>query len=133
SMQTVMIAALSRPDAWDGFHCLAATFAPEYGVRTSDGAVSFNAPRRSDEAWLAFAEETGSTELTRRPEFDTEAKRVANGRELCDAIETHLRKFSTEEIVEITIRHGGIAVPVQDYAAYFNHPQASAMEVADEW
>jgi formyl-CoA transferase len=133
SMQTVMIAALSRPDAWDGFHCLAATFAPEYGVRTSDGAVSFNAPRRSDEAWLAFAEETGSTELTRRPEFDTEAKRVANGRELCDAIETHLRKFSTAEVVEMTIRHGGIAVPVQDYDAYFHHPQATAMEVSGEW
>ena len=133
SMQTVMIAALSQPDAWDGFHCLAATFAPEYGVRTADGAISFNAPRRSEEAWLAFGEEVGATELTRRPDFDTEAKRVANGRELCDAIEPYLRKFKTAEVVEITIRHGGIAVPVQDYADYFHHPQASAMQVADGW
>ena len=132
AMETVMIAALTRPDAWDGFHCLAATFGPEYGVKTADGAVSFNAPRRSEEAWLAFAEEVGATELTRRPEFDTEAKRVANGRELGDAIEPYLRKFSTREVVEITIRHGGIAVPVQDYADYFAHPQAAAMEVAEE-
>jgi crotonobetainyl-CoA:carnitine CoA-transferase CaiB-like acyl-CoA transferase len=95
--------------------------------------VSFNAPRRSDDAWLAFAEEVGATELTRRPEFDTEAKRVANGRELGDAIEPYLRKFSTRDIVEITLRHGGIAVPVQDYADYFAHPQAAAMEVTDEW
>jgi crotonobetainyl-CoA:carnitine CoA-transferase CaiB-like acyl-CoA transferase len=133
AMETVMIAALTRPDAWDGFHCLAATFGPEHGVRTSDGAVSFNAPRRSDEAWLAFAEEVGATELTRRPEFDTEAKRVANGRELGDAIEPCLRKFSTREVVEITLRHAGIAVPVQNYADYFAHPQAAAMQVADEW
>jgi crotonobetainyl-CoA:carnitine CoA-transferase CaiB-like acyl-CoA transferase len=133
AMETVMIAALTRPDAWDGFHCLAATFAPEHGVKTSNGAVSFNAPRRSDEAWFAFAEEVGATELTQRPEFDTEAKRVANGRELGDAIERHLRKFSTRDIVEITLRHGGIAVPVQNYADYFAHPQASAMAVADEW
>jgi crotonobetainyl-CoA:carnitine CoA-transferase CaiB-like acyl-CoA transferase len=133
AMETVMIAALTQPDAWDGFHCLAATFGPEHGVKTADGAVSFNAPRRSDDAWLAFAEEVGATELTRRPEFDTEAKRVANGRELGDAIEPCLQKFSTRDVVEITIRHGGIAVPVQNYADYFAHPQAAAMEVADEW
>jgi crotonobetainyl-CoA:carnitine CoA-transferase CaiB-like acyl-CoA transferase len=133
AMETVMIAALTRPDAWDGFHCLAATFGPEHGVKTSNGAVSFNAPRRSDDAWLAFAEEVGATELTRRPEFDTEAKRVANGRELGDAIEPCLRKFNTREVVEITLRHGGIAVPVQNYADYFAHPQAAAMAVADEW
>lgn len=133
AMQTVMVAALSQPDAWDGFHCLAATFGPEYGVRTADGAVSFNAPRRSEEAWLAFANETGTTELTRLPQFDTEAKRVANGRELCDAIEPYLRKFTTDQVVEITIRHGGIAVPVQTYADYFAHPQAAAMQVADQW
>jgi crotonobetainyl-CoA:carnitine CoA-transferase CaiB-like acyl-CoA transferase len=133
AVETVMIAALSQPDAWDGFHCLAATFGPEHGVRTADGAVSFNAPRRSDEAWYAFAEETGTSDLTRMPQFDTDAKRVANGRQLCDTIEPYLRKYTSGEIVEIAIRHGGIAVPVQTYADYFAHAQAAAMEVTDEW
>jgi crotonobetainyl-CoA:carnitine CoA-transferase CaiB-like acyl-CoA transferase len=133
SMETVMIAALTRPDAWDGFHCLAATYGPEHGVKTRDGAISFNAPRRSEAAWFSFCDEVGAAELTRHPDFDTEAKRVANSRELADAIEPYLRKFSTRDVVEITTRHGGIAVPVQNYAEYFAHPQAAAMEVADQW
>jgi crotonobetainyl-CoA:carnitine CoA-transferase CaiB-like acyl-CoA transferase len=71
--------------------------------------------------------------LTRRSTFDTDGKRVANGRQLSDAIEPYLRKLSTREVVEITLRHGGIAVPIQSYPEYFAHPQAAAMEVADEW
>ncbi len=133
SMETVMIAALSRPDAWEGFHCLAAGYPPEYGVRTADGAVSFNGPRRDEAAWVAFCEEIGAAGLATHPDFDTDAKRLPRSRELSEAIERYLRRFKKWDVVEVTTRHGGIAVPVQDYAEYFSHPQSQAMKVAGDW
>jgi crotonobetainyl-CoA:carnitine CoA-transferase CaiB-like acyl-CoA transferase len=133
AMETVMIAALSRPDAWEGFHCLAAGYPPEYGVRTRDGAVSFNGPRRDEAAWVSFCREVDAADLAIHPDFDTDAKRLPRSRELSEAIEPYLRSFAKWDVVEVTTRHGGIAVPVQDYAEYFSHPQASAMEVADVW
>lgn len=133
SMETVMIAALSNPDAWEGFHCLAAAYSPEYGVRTKDGAVSFNAPRRDEKAWTAFCAEVGAQALATHPDFDADAKRLPRIRELGEAIEPYLTGFGKWDVVEITTRHGGIAVPVQSYAEYFAHPQADAMQVTGEW
>lgn len=133
AMETVMIAALSRPDVWEGFHCLAAAYPPEYGVRTRDGALSFNGPRRDEAAWLNFCAEVDASDLATHPDFDTDAKRLPRSRELSDAIEPYLRELAKWDVVEVTTRHGGIAVPVQDYAEFFSHEQASAMEVADDW
>ncbi len=128
---SVMVAALDDPAEWSGFHCLAAAYPRDHGVTTSDGAISFSSPRRDDAAWIALCQEFGADELARDPRFATDSLRTPRSKELNRELAAYTARIPTATVLEATHRHGGLAVPIQNYAQFFDHPQAQAMDLLD--
>lgn len=128
---SVMIAALDKPEEWGGFHCLAAAYPRDYGVTTSDGAISFSAPKRSDAEWVALCDELGAESLGRDERYATDALRTPRSKELNRDLSEFTRVLDRHTVLEATHRHGGLGVPVQSYADLFAHPQTAAMDVVD--
>ncbi|GAA1857358.1 hypothetical protein GCM10009836_42010 [Pseudonocardia ailaonensis] len=131
AVMSVMVAALDDPAEWGGFHCLAAAYPRDRGVPTSDGAISFSAPRRSDDAWSALCAELGADDLARDENFRSDAQRTPRSKELNRELAKYTVAFDTATVLEATHRHGGLGVPIQDYAQFFAHPQAEAMDLHD--
>jgi crotonobetainyl-CoA:carnitine CoA-transferase CaiB-like acyl-CoA transferase len=128
---SVMVAALDDPAEWGGFHCLAAAYPRDHGVPTSDGAISFSAPRRSDEAWRALCAELGADAVADDENFRTDAQRTPKSKELNRELAKYTVAFTTATVLEATHRHGGLGVPLQGYRQVFAHPQVEAMDVHD--
>jgi CoA:oxalate CoA-transferase len=128
---SVMVAALDDPAEWGGFHCLAAGYPRDHGVATSDGAISFSAPKRSDEAWRALCAELGAEALGADEDFATDVQRTPRSKELNRELAKYTVAFPKATVLEATHRHGGLGVPVQDYREVFAHPQVEAMDLHD--
>jgi crotonobetainyl-CoA:carnitine CoA-transferase CaiB-like acyl-CoA transferase len=131
AIMSVMVAALDDPAEWGGFHCLAATYPRDRGVATADGAISFSAPRRSDEAWVALCHELGAGPLADDENYRTDDQRTPRSKELNRALARYTRTLPTATVLEATHRHGGLAVPIQTYGQVFDHPQAQATDLSD--
>jgi crotonobetainyl-CoA:carnitine CoA-transferase CaiB-like acyl-CoA transferase len=131
SVMTVMTSALDDPDEWSGFHLLAAGDPRDHGVRTSDGAVAFSAPRRSDEAWYALCRELGADALAADERFQRDAQRTPRSKELARELGRYTGSLTTATVLEATHRHGGLATAVQTYPEVLEHPQVKAMDVCD--
>ncbi len=131
SVLSVMVAALDDPAEWEGFHCLAAGYPRDRGVATADGAISFSAPRRSNDAWIELCGELGADALASDPGYQTDAQRTPRSKELNRELAKFTVKMPTTTVLEATYRHGGLAVPIQTYSQLFAHPQAQAMDLLD--
>lgn len=131
AIQSVMVAALDDPDEWGGFHCLAAGYPRDLGVSTSDGAISFSAPRRSNDDWVALCHELGADPLAEDENYRTDDQRTPRSKELNRDLARYTVHLPTETVLAATHRHGGLAVPIQDYHQFFEHPQAKAMDLND--
>jgi CoA:oxalate CoA-transferase len=127
AINTVMLAALDGPDAWEGFHCNAATDPPDHAIETADGRIYYGPPLRSEDAWRRFCEELGADELLTDPRFATRAQRMPNMPALRRALEPYFRDLSSAEVTERVVRSDGITVPVNDYEALAAHPQTVAL------
>jgi crotonobetainyl-CoA:carnitine CoA-transferase CaiB-like acyl-CoA transferase len=128
AIDSIMLAALDGPDRWEGFHCLAAGYGPNYGVTTRDGPISFGAPRRNDDEWRALCAELGADDVADRPEFATSADRVPRSREVNQALSVHTKDLPRDEVIRVVIAHDGVAVPVLTYDEVFSHPQLEAID-----
>jgi crotonobetainyl-CoA:carnitine CoA-transferase CaiB-like acyl-CoA transferase len=131
AIMSVMVAALDDPAEWGGFHCLAAAYPRDRGVSTSDGAISFSSPRRSNEAWIALCHELGADALAEDENYLTDDLRTPRSKELNRDLAKYTVKLPTATVLEATHRHGGLGVPIQDYGRLFAHPQAQAMDLTD--
>ena len=131
SVMSVMVAALDDPAEWEGFHCLAAGYPRDGGLATADGAISFSAPRRSNEAWIELCREFGADALAADPDYQTDDQRTPRSKELNRELAQYTVNFPTATVLEATHRHGGLAVPIQTYSQLFSHPQAQAMDLVD--
>lgn len=127
SVASVMIAAVDDPDAWEGFHCLAAFYTPDYGVKTTTGAISFSAPRRNDEDWLRLCAELGAEKLAEKPEYAHDSGRTPRGKELSRELSEFTEGLSRDVVLESALRNNALAVPVQTYGEVFSHPQVAAI------
>lgn len=128
AVSSVMIAALDEPDAWEGFHCMAATDPRDDGVATRDGAVSLSAPRRSDEEWIAFCQDLGAEKLSEDPDYAHASGRIPRMKKLNRDLSQYTKAYSRDEVLRIAQRHDALAVPVQDQQEVFQHPQAEAVD-----
>jgi crotonobetainyl-CoA:carnitine CoA-transferase CaiB-like acyl-CoA transferase len=129
---TVMIAALDQPDAWEGFHTNAATYPPDHGIATADGQIYYGQPLRSEQAWVEFCQEIGADELLDVPEFATREQRMPNQMMLRRALQPFFERIPTAELIEKVVRSDGIAVPVQSVDEVVSHPQIKALEIVVE-
>jgi crotonobetainyl-CoA:carnitine CoA-transferase CaiB-like acyl-CoA transferase len=128
---SVMVAALDNPQEWGGFHCLAAAYPRDHGVMTSEGAISFSSPKRSDAEWVALCDELGAAPLGRDERYATDALRTPRSKELNHDLSRYTKQLDRATVLGATLRHGGLGVPVQNYAEVFAHPQALAMDLID--
>ncbi|MDT7709833.1 MAG: hypothetical protein QOG20_5440 [Pseudonocardiales bacterium] len=131
AVMSVMVAALDDPAEWAGFHCLAAAYPRDRGVTTADGAISFSAPRRNDQAWVDLCRELGADVLAEDENYRTDAQRTPRSKELNRALTAYTVRHPTATVLEATHRHGGLGVPIQTYDEFFEHPQAKAMDLSD--
>lgn len=131
ALGAVMIGALERPDAWEGFHCRAAATPPIHGVHTEGGLVSFSAPKLQSD-WETFCREIGAESILEDPLYSTDEQRTFRRPELLRDMEPYFRPCQREFIIDLANRLGGIAVPIQDYDDLMAHPQVRAMELVAE-
>ncbi len=131
SWGSVMVAALDRPDAWEGFHCMAAGYPRTKGVVTADGHLSVSAPG-TDEGWKALCEALGAPDLAADAGYATDAQRLFRSRELNRELGAFCRQRSSAGLVELIERLGGMAIPVQHYDELFAHEQVAALDLLDE-
>lgn len=128
AIASVMLAALDNPDEWEGFHCLSAAHPVEYGLKTADGALSFSAPRRDDEAWRALCGELGAEALAADPRFQTGSDRVPRSKEVMAGLSPFTEGMPRENVLASVERSGGMAVPVQRHSEVFAQPQVTAID-----
>lgn len=128
AIASVMLAALDDPDEWEGFHCLSAGHPVEYGLKTADGALSFSAPRRDDEAWRAFCEELGAKALAADPMYLTGNDRVPRMKELMADLSQFTHGMPRENVLAAVERSGAMALPVQRHSEVFAQPQITAID-----
>lgn len=125
---SVMIAAVDGPDEWEGFHCRAAAYSRDGGVKTATGQIAFSSPRRSDEDWRAFCVSVSAGELGDNPVYATDKLRTPRSKELNRDLSRYTREIAREVVLEAAARHGALAVPVQRYDEVFAHPQVNAID-----
>jgi crotonobetainyl-CoA:carnitine CoA-transferase CaiB-like acyl-CoA transferase len=125
---SVMLAALDNPDEWEGFHCLSAGHPVEYGLKTADGALSFSAPRRDDEAWRALCEELGAQALAADPKYLTGNDRVPRMKELMADLSQFTHGTPRDKVLVAVERSGAMALPVQRHSEVFAQPQVTAID-----
>ncbi len=128
ALASVMIAALDDPDVWEGFHCLAAGYSVDYGLQTDSGAISFSAPRRSDEDWQALCAELKADAMATNPLYEHDSGRTPRSKELNRELSAYTKAFQREEVLEVARRHEALAVPVQTYEEVFSHEQVRAID-----
>jgi formyl-CoA transferase len=126
----IMIAACDEPDRWQGFHCVAATSAPDHGFPTQDGHVYFGGPWVDDGSWQRMCHDLGAHELADDPRYATTAARVPRYVEMRRNIRPFFESFTTDEVYEMITRNGAICVVMNDHESLFRHPQVLAMEMA---
>jgi crotonobetainyl-CoA:carnitine CoA-transferase CaiB-like acyl-CoA transferase len=111
----------------------AGTGAPMRGLATNDMAIEFNfyvtgyVP--NDAAWRDFFRDLGAAHLAEDPRFQSQADRVANRAALDAELERAMAGFSVYEVMELCLKHGGMAAPYQTLRAMAEHPQTQANEM----
>ena len=134
AMRSTLWVALSNPDEWWGFHLDSYVKPPDHGYRCRDGAiyVSF---ARMDRANLGQLLADLRMEWVRNdPNFHLLATDTAGGAGRYSHVvrplwERGFSQFSTEEAIEIVERHGGLAFPMNDYAALTADAQVAHLQM----
>lgn len=130
SLKTILWAARSRPDAWEGTHVLSRERAADAGYCTRDGRITLDFPRHARESWLSFTAALGiSSEITgswgdRWYETFGWGDDVDEARPVYDR---HLSRLDTDEAIATIRRHGGSSVPFLTLTECLDHPQACAL------
>jgi crotonobetainyl-CoA:carnitine CoA-transferase CaiB-like acyl-CoA transferase len=117
----------SSPSDWFGFYCDSATKPEDRGYRTKDGRIYFTCMRTNLNGFHSLLRELGLEKQMADRRFSEEPwETVAQGRyahEVKDVWEAALQERESAELAEIIERHGGEALPLNDYASLFSHPQ----------
>lgn len=128
ALKTIMWAARTDPDAWEGFHLLAATHGPEHGWRTRDGAVTIDFLMGDEGRWRALMEEWGIADgfagvgdrWTQTVGLGDDAPAFRPLYERATTVR------STQEVTAAVEAAGGLAAPYLGYDELLAHPQVDA-------
>lgn len=126
SAAALILTAFDHPDRWEGFHCLARGEPPDYGYRTADEPFYFGQSYRSEQPFIDLCNFLGVPEIARDPRFDTRAKRTPAHGQLKPLLDAAFEQFPRALLLEKVNQLGCIAVPLNDHATLFEHPQVIA-------
>src|SRR5690349_4323084 len=104
--------------------------APYQAIRCADGFVTLGAA--NDRLFNRLADLLGHPEWLQRPEFATNAARVANRAQLAAEIETIMRRQPCSHWLALLDAHDIPCGPINDYAHVFADPQVRAREMVVE-
>jgi crotonobetainyl-CoA:carnitine CoA-transferase CaiB-like acyl-CoA transferase len=129
TMRSTLWVALSRPDEWWGFHLDNYVKPPFGGFRCADGTIYFELRDLSDQQREQLLHDLGITRDSAGPKFDLILTDRAGGsgrytHELMEIWEAALAKLTCTDAIEIIERHGGVALPANDFAAAVHSDQA---------
>lgn len=106
---------------------------PQRGIATKDMGIDFmfyvSGYIPNNEAWLNFFRDIGAPHLADDPRFQTQPDRVANKGVLDAEMERALTKFTVQEVMDIILKHRGMASPYHTLQAMAEHPQTQANDM----
>jgi len=134
TMRSTLWVALSDPDEWWGFHLDSYVKLPFHGFRCKDGAIYFELRGLTPSQRASLLDALGMTWARDDPRYETLLADAAGGsgrytHELMDIWDRGLGAWSCREAIEIIERHGGVALPVNDYAALLDAAQVKHLGV----
>ena len=104
--------------------------APYQAVRARDGYFVLGA--NNDRLWVRLLTAIARTELADRPEYKTNADRLANREALVVELETTFLTADREHWVDALLEAGIPAGPINDYAEALSNPHAVARQTVME-
>lgn len=134
TMRSTLWVALSNPDEWWGFHLDSYVKPPFHGFQCRDGRIYFELRGFTAAQREALLEELGMSWASQDPRH---AKLLADGaggsgrytHELMDIWESGLRGWTCAEAIEIIERHGGVALPMNDYSSLLADEQVRHLNI----
>jgi crotonobetainyl-CoA:carnitine CoA-transferase CaiB-like acyl-CoA transferase len=130
ALKTVIWAARTAPDAWDGSHVVARDRRADRGYRVRDGWITLDFPYDSVDAWRSFCERIGVDERV-RDAGDRWWETVGWGDDVDAArpfYEAALAGLGRDEACELVRRHGGSSVPFNTPAEVLRHAQTEVLD-----
>lgn len=131
SMKSILFAANSKPDAWNGFHLLGPRWPPDTGWDTRDGQITFDFRHQQREEWVAFCKAVGLAHLPDHPDYKDWRSTIYIGdrrHQYGQPYREVFARMSCEEASALINSHGGTSVKFHDYAEVLAHPQTKVLE-----
>ena len=132
SMKSILFAANSDPDKWEGFHLLGPRWPADTGWETRDGQITFDFRYQYREQWVAFCNAVGLGHLVDHPDYQDWRSTIQIGDRRHHYGQPYREVFARMTCAEASAlinRCGGISVKFHDYAEVLAHPQTQTMEV----
>ncbi len=131
ALKSILLAAQSDADAWNGFHLLGPGWPVDTGWTTRDGQVTFDFRHGERDRWVTFCRKVGLEHLPDDPDYADWRSTIYIG----DRRHTFGRVYqpvfaamSSAEASGLINDLGGISVKFHDYAEVFAHPQVQLLE-----
>lgn len=134
SLITILFAARSDPDRWQGFHLNGPLWRADIGWETQDGQVTFDFRHGMREGWAGFCRDVGLERLLDDPDYEDWRSTIYNGDrkdEFGGVYRPEFARMSCEEASSLINGHGGISVKFHDYAEFLAHPQMRHLDPLD--
>ncbi|MBI4182803.1 MAG: CoA transferase [Proteobacteria bacterium] len=134
SLKTILYAAHSAPDAWQGFHLNGPQWKPDIGWQTRDGQVTFDFRHGERDGWAAFCARVGLGHLPDDPQYRDWRSSIYIGDRKDDLGEVYRPVFARMTCAEASAlinELGGISVKFHDYAEILAHEQIRALDPLD--
>ncbi len=96
---------------------------PYQAFQTADGSVMISGG--SDLIFVRLCDALGLSELVSDPRFLTNPNRVANRAELIEILEDPIKRYTTEDLLELMHDHAVPCSPIQNMAEVAAHPQVA--------
>lgn len=132
SMKSILFAANSNPDKWEGFHLLGPRWPADTGWETRDGQITFDFRYQYRDQWVNFCNAVGLGHLPDHPDYADWRSTIQIGDRRHVYGQPYREVFARmtcEEASGIINSCGGISVKFHDYAEVLAHPQTKVMEV----
>ena len=132
--KTIMIAAQSNPDEWDGFHLAATTDGPEQGWQTSDRPITFDFGTSPD-GWQQFCRDLGLEHLLDDPRFVDWYRTMCLGAEAQALRSEYERGFvgkSAEALITLIRELGGNAFPYLHYDELLDSAPVQSLDILED-
>jgi crotonobetainyl-CoA:carnitine CoA-transferase CaiB-like acyl-CoA transferase len=134
AMRSTLWVALSNPDEWWGFHLDSYIKPPDHGYRCQDGAIYVSFARMDRGNFDQLLADLRMEWVRDDPLFPLLATDNAGGAGRYSHIvrplwERAFKQFSAEQAIEIVERHGGLAFPMNDYAALTEDAQVAHLKM----